>query len=371
MRKTTWIVLSGLVGLIACADSSTAPLEDLEPQAVANAVAVLGFSPDGMVRWNHGVVVEGDIYLSDSTLRRVTSHGTPVFNDTGGVTEPSLQYMTSTIVGSSRVRSIKVDLAGLSSYPTLADAVRDAMGHWGSVPGVDISMVEQSPGDITVTMGYPPPGLVALASWPYQATVSGGPGPTIVMSSSLTSYPYGAQVLTAVHELGHTIGFHHDAAPTIGPAGPEGYSLIYGTPLVDSMSVMHNVLGSRVWVGFTPNDRKAAIKLYPLGITVASASYPGGVPTVTWDTLPGAVSYELVYDEYGFDTDARDQQIPFAWSEIVSVVSSPPAIDPYHSYTGYSFCSTPASEKYTQYLIRANFPDGSTHSGYLPAKVCY
>lgn len=187
-------------------------------------------------------------------------------------------YVTSNgLVLLSNVSSITVKAH--SSVPSdWKNALQDAVGYWNTVNNTQIyfTFITSGVADITVysdisidapnDVKYLGICTIARAKLPS----SGNPGNAIGIaldyrpngaSCNLGTVTYDSKVLNMVHELGHTIGFHHTNWSSL-PNQPSGTTIVH-TPSADASSVMNGGMANNNWNGFSNYDELAAKILYP------------------------------------------------------------------------------------------------------------
>lgn len=253
---------------VACAtDRITGPPDD----DLTSRVKALGFSVIGMEDHGSYVVVEGDIRLEKAILLQGLGSTDP----SPGKQAPkgaAYQYRTNQTVSQAYVQQITVDLTNINAVSDWATAARTVISGYNA-SGSRIQMSEASPGDITFHT-VSSASWIGLASWPYQGSPSGKPGPTITINTSYDNLALNQKEWVMAHEFGHTLGLRHDNALANEGAGSSGANLIPGTPQSDGSSIMWPYLGTRTWVGFSGYDLVALRWLYPLPVFEASISGP-------------------------------------------------------------------------------------------------
>lgn len=272
---------------VACSENPT--VERMEtPESLVEAVHAMGFRTDMIVDHGSFLLVEGDIYLPKAQLRAIQR---PRSADR---LQPRYQYTTTNLVSSTKINQIKVDLSGLNSQTGWQSAARDAISYWSGITDANVSIVEGSPADITVSTTCTSSNVAAFASFPS----GGNPGSTIYVNTCFGYSTTNAQkVHNMVHEFGHTIGFRHSNYTQLGEsAGTEGANHVLGTPTSGNAtgSVMNGGTALNSWAGFASSDLTAVVTRYPLpgpsGLSVTSSS---GTPLVSWNAVTGATGYTV------------------------------------------------------------------------------
>lgn len=396
----SWLaILMTLTALTACADQLTDPAQGI-PLADREALRALGLDAESAQDHGEYYVVEGDIEVSKIGLRAGqlarAANTQSVFLGSarpgaslpvptartrpGG---PSLQAHTTTLTLPARVRTIKVDLSDLASEPDWQAAARRAMANWNGIAGSAVTMVEDSvTADITVIFEDMPVTTLGSASWPYQATTGGGPGPIIRINTDHLAITDSRKDRLLTHELGHTIGFRHTDWQAQGESATGlGAVTVPGTSGSDSGSVMN--AGGQAWTGFTASDERAAITMYG-DTTALSISYTPSGPVVSWNAIAGATNYYLNVLYVGAE-DYTDPNPPYDVTRTtiyngrtVGSTTGTSLTDSTSSYTASSYCyhySYPndwnwSGGYYTSYYwLETVFPNGSSHSHQV-ALIC-
>ena len=183
------------------------------------------------------------------------------------------------------------------------------------------------------------------------------------------------------HELGHTLGFRHTNWSALGESvSPWGAGQIPNTPTSDAASVM-NGQTIPAWNGFSAYDEKAAIWMYG-DTTQITVTNSGGQPYVTWNAIPGAVSYILYISYEGFQvyTDPYDRENSYSTYSYgaypVGTTTGTSMLDTENPYTGVHECwrSDPdpnwsGGNMTSGYILETIFPNGSSFTRKV-ADVC-
>lgn len=298
VTRSAVCAIASVIVFSGCAKDSTAPASQYAAQ-----IAALGFRSDMIQDRGDYLLVEGDIRIEKSSLAPADA------------LHPQFQWVTDSLVGSSQVQNIFVDLGGLATQPTWQTAARSALTEWNKLNCSSVHLVEGTPADITFgTVADPDPTLAARASFPLDAPPgSGKPGPTIVVNTNYTSTPNtsSTKLRNMVHEIGHTIGFRHTNWQARNePVNPYGANQVAGTPATDVASVMNGGTATSSWAGFSGYDTVASRVKYPGGPCVwpiqgpphviagqichYSESPTGGAPPYTktwsWGIISGSIA---------------------------------------------------------------------------------
>lgn len=270
MRKNMRLSLVAIVLLMATVSCKKAvgPEQEIKQevsQDVINSVKALGFSTANIIPEEGGYIVEGDIFIPESDLKR-SLNGTIL--RVGDVE----QYRTTNLVtGLPRVITValtsRIDAAIYG--PVLDEVVRRY-----NAENLQITLQRVSSG-ANITFDRASGSYLASAGFP---TSNGNPYNSVKVNTraigsgtSSTFINYAATIFA--HELGHCIGFRHTdymnrAYSCGGAASNEGAStvgaiLIPGTPSgPDPNSWMLACIGSGVNRPFNANDKTALNYLY-------------------------------------------------------------------------------------------------------------
>ncbi|WP_300597541.1 M57 family metalloprotease [Niabella sp.] len=253
------------------------------PQDVLERIVAEGFSAYGVVPYKDGYIVEGDIYITETQLRR-TMVRSVLPNLDGSLSNKLLpgniisQYRTTNIVkGTSPAapRTIRV-LLDPNANQVYSDAFDNALARYNNAL-ISLKFVRvTSSADISVVFGALPGSTIGLS--PGFPSSEGNPGTQIVLDNvKIGSSPFSGFLTTTIaHEIGHAIGFRHtdyfnrdyscpyEAAYNNEGAGSDGAIHIPGTPTAeDANSWMLACIADSDDRPFTANDLSALATLYP------------------------------------------------------------------------------------------------------------
>ena len=225
----------GIAVLLFVSCSNTGETEAVNPnQDVIDFLAADGFDVSAAVVKGEQIIVEGDIAFDIEDLRlRMDSR--------------DKQWRTRYIISRSRVNNIRVRFSG-----NLSNAWRNSMrGAFRALNNVNNTRlyVREVTGSRDIFVKRDRSVGSAYGTFP---SSSGRAGHTIVIGRI---EPTGYYAGTALHEMGHNIGFRHDHAPREGGS----YSRVPGSPYSDSRSIM-SYNRSRY---FTYWDKRSIQILYP------------------------------------------------------------------------------------------------------------
>lgn len=354
----------------ACGENPTGKRAET-PDALVEAVRAMGFRTDMIEDHGSFLLVEGDIYLPKAEIRESGSLAPG---------KPRYQYTTTNLVSSVKINQITVDLSGLNSQPGWQSAARDAMAHWSGITDANVTMVEGSPADITVSTVCTSSNVAASASPP----AGGNAGSTIYVNTCFGYSTNNAQKVHAmVHEFGHTIGFRHsNYAQLYESAAMGGANHVYGTPTSGNAygSVMNGGEPLTSWAGFAPSDLTAVRARYPLpapsGLSVTDSN---GIPLVSWNATSGAIGYTVSMITF----NTVDGSYTHHYSTTLGTTTSTSHLDTGNSYTGVYECNydtgytggeSQTRGAWYEYAVQATYAKGTSPimyaRNYAPVAWC-
>ncbi|MBT2558073.1 protease [Hymenobacter sp. ISL-91] len=268
MKKNTLLALlaaTGLgLGLSSCQEKDNVTIKNEVSEATIGQIKALGFTATGAVKTDEGVVVEGDILLTNEMLASQPEQNLlRVGQDE--------QYRTTNLVGRlPRVLTVSVSSQFPNGYVQAAD---EAIRRYNAL-GLRITMRRITSGQADLPITYSAnlgPGVLGRSGG---FPSNGNPAPGFQLAPSVIGARSINNVATIMaHEMGHCLGFRHTdyfnrAYSCGGAASNEGSSgvgaiLIPGTPSgADPNSWMLACIGSTGDRPFTANDRTALNYVY-------------------------------------------------------------------------------------------------------------
>ncbi|PSL34960.1 ricin-type beta-trefoil lectin protein [Chitinophaga ginsengisoli] len=223
----------------------------------------MGFNTQEIRRVDDGYVVEGDIFLSDKSLKEKA-------NPHKLVIAKAEQYQTWNIIATSGHRVITVSVTNLpAAYTAAAD---EAIARYNAM-GLRISFQRvASGGEIDIINAALGTGVLGQSAG-FPDAYGNPPSPIKLNAAYIGNTPNQGWMATIIaHEIGHTIGYRHtdyfNRAYSCGSGGNEGDAgvgadHIPGTPTAgDPNSWMLACIGTGVSRPFNANDQVALNYLY-------------------------------------------------------------------------------------------------------------
>ena len=190
-------------------------------------------------------VIDGDATVSmEDAKARFASNGV------AGAANQATQRKYSYIVSSTKINTIAI-YADATVPAVWVAALDSAIKNWNAAGSkVSISRVTTSTASIKVTTTYNTTTTVATTAYP---DYYGNAGNKMTINTYYNGMVVNKKTFAITHELGHALGLSH----TNGTYG----TLVAGTPITDSYSVMNSVC--LLWNGFTAYDLQAIKTVYP------------------------------------------------------------------------------------------------------------
>ncbi|SNC75256.1 Dual-action HEIGH metallo-peptidase [Hymenobacter gelipurpurascens] len=250
------------LSLSSCQEKANVEVKNEVSESTVSQIKALGFSATEAKKVEGGVLVEGDIMLTDEMLA-----STPDYKMMR-VGEDEQYRTTNLVTGLPRTITVRVSTTLPSAYVTAAD---EAIRRYNAENlRIKFSRVT-SGGSIVLTKS--PSGASYLASAGFPS--GGNPYNQVLVNSDALGTSYATTTIASVlaHEIGHCIGFRHTDYMSRqyscgGSAVNEGAStvgaiLVPGTPSgPDPNSWMLACIGTGVNRPFNTNDRTALNYLY-------------------------------------------------------------------------------------------------------------
>lgn len=274
MRKINsfcWMLLASGLLFSACQsdqEEQIQPNAQQVPDVVISQLKDLGFhTDDGLFKVEDGYVVEGDIFLSEESLKDLhAAQKLPLASEE--------QYHTDYLVtGAPRVITVYVDSKFKSKYFEATDAALERYNNEGL--GLNFQRVSSASGaDIRIQASpryYALFGILGSAGFP---TATGDPYQRILLTSAYYDNvsDMGALTTTIAHEIGHCIGFRHTdymdrsfscgGAPSDEGESSVGANHIPGTPEGPEAGSWMLACSDGTDKPFTENDKEALDYLY-------------------------------------------------------------------------------------------------------------
>lgn len=210
-------------------------------------------------------VSEITIYLSEATKENVRFNGNKFIVSNDGIItldDAETRYKISSerlplteqrrydfLVAKKYTNNIKIysPILGFGWDEALDSAIKV----WNNQnSAIHFSRSRAGSANITVSVWYEQSSAIAYSYYPYN---DGKPGSIIQINTYHNDFSFGSKIYVFTHEMGHTIGFTH----TDGTYG----TLITGTPLIDSLSIMNTFL--QTWSELSFYDSLALKVIYP------------------------------------------------------------------------------------------------------------
>ncbi len=269
MKKTKLLaplalLMSATMSLTSCENKQEVVAKTEISEESLSKIQALGFGTQGAQKVEDGILVEGDILLTDEILNNKSNYSTlRVGQDE--------QYRTTNLVntsGGTRTISIRVSTSLPAAYVTATDELIRRYND----EGLELRFTRVTSGGNIVLRAAPSgAGYLASAGFP----TNGNPYNQVLVNAGAIGTANASTYIATIlaHEVGHCIGFRHtdyaDRSYSCGGqfsnegASNVGAVLIQGTPAgPDPNSWMLACIGSGTNRPFNSNDRTALDFLY-------------------------------------------------------------------------------------------------------------
>jgi hypothetical protein len=150
--------------------------------------------------------------------------------------------------------------------------------------------------------------------------------------------------------------------------GPYAFS-VNGQPTIRSLRGLDYLMGQRS--GMSTADVNTVHWMYPAPLNL-TATYPNGVPTLSWNALSAATGYDLYLVETEITSDQSGDRTSVS-RRLVGSTTGTSLQDAQSSYTGESQCGYQGSSEYVsisyEYELVARLASGGTKTGYEAAQI--
>lgn len=253
-----------------------------DDEKAIHALLMEGFEFEQLQIEDDHILVEGDIRMKKTDLIRWTEQAIEKGYYCGhdSDSDPADLDCESQKIDLDVVSHIRLAFASgtAGGTATQKEAIRDAARRWNNAhrlvenaPGSNIyfdvdGKYSSAWGEATVTASWQNMGAcnpLAVAEFPTEVGGQIVPGPTIIFNSNSCAMDFLGDLLalerTAIHELGHTLGFFHPEARTYA-----GVNHISGTKTGQSYeTIMHATASESGPTGIFADDALSAVVLFP------------------------------------------------------------------------------------------------------------
>jgi hypothetical protein len=239
-------------------NSQHIPSDNSMYEADIQKIEAMGFKTEGIIRFNKGYIVEGDIIIDEQQLVQPSNTIGKLFPDTE-------HYVDSNLVIGPRIITVRVNAALPARYRDAADS---AIARYNALGLILTFQRVTTGGNIVINPAAIGSGFLAASGLP---TSSGNPYSNILLNRSyLDTWAMGTLNTIVTHEIGHCIGFRHtdywDISYSCGPPPKPGTGPVVhvpGTPTApEANSWMLACIPNGVDRPFTAMDILALTTIY-------------------------------------------------------------------------------------------------------------